>query len=114
MRRISSAALVVVSSAAPACAQTIQAWPEISVFTKPNDRMRFYFLATTVKESRESTEGEFGPNFDFYLRPFTVKSVHRSGGSSKSSQLRGIDTLAPGRARGETAQTEVFVRLFLR
>ena len=31
--------------------------------------MRFYFLATTVKESRESTEGEFGPNFDFYVRP---------------------------------------------
>jgi hypothetical protein len=70
VRRISSAALVVVSSAAPACAQTIQAWLEISVFTRLNDRMRFYFLATTVKESRESTEREFGPNFDFYLRPF--------------------------------------------
>ena len=31
--------------------------------------MRFYFLATTVKEGRESTEAEVGPNFDFYLRP---------------------------------------------
>jgi Protein of unknown function (DUF2490) len=70
VRRIISAALVVVSSAAPVRAQTIQVWPEISVFTRLNDRMRFYFLATTVKESRESTEGEFGPNFDFYLRPF--------------------------------------------
>jgi len=64
------AALVVVSSAAPARAQTTQVWPEISLFTRLNDRMRFYVLATTVKESKESTEGEFGPNFDFYLRPF--------------------------------------------
>jgi hypothetical protein len=31
--------------------------------------MRFYFLATTVKENRESTESEFGPNCDFYLKP---------------------------------------------
>jgi hypothetical protein len=51
-------------------AQTTQVWPEISLFTRLNDRMRFYFLATTVKESQKSTEGEFGPNFDFYLRPF--------------------------------------------
>jgi hypothetical protein len=70
VRRIIAAVLVVVSSAASARAQTIQVWPEISVFARLNDRMRFYFLATTVKESRDSTEGEFGPNFDFYLRPF--------------------------------------------
>jgi hypothetical protein len=31
--------------------------------------MRFYFLATTVKENRDSAEGEFGPNLDFYLKP---------------------------------------------
>ena len=31
--------------------------------------MRFYFLATTVKENRDSTEAELGPNFDFYLKP---------------------------------------------
>jgi hypothetical protein len=70
VRRIVLAALVVVSSGISAHAQTTQVWPEISVFTRLNDRMRFYFLATTVKESHESTEGEFGPNFDFYLRPF--------------------------------------------
>jgi hypothetical protein len=80
VRRISSAAPVVVSSAAPARAQTIQTWLEISVFTRLNDRMRFYFLATTVKESRESTEGEFGPNFDVYLRPF--KERKRLAGSA--------------------------------
>ncbi len=70
MRRIVLAALVVVSSEISAHAQITQVWPEISMFTRLNDRMRFYFLATTVKESQESTEGEFGPNFDFYLRPF--------------------------------------------
>jgi hypothetical protein len=64
------AALIVVSSGISAHAQSTQVWPEISVFTRLNDRMRFYFLATTVKESQESTEGEFGPNLDFYLRPF--------------------------------------------
>ena len=65
------AALIVMSAVTSAHAQTTtQIWPELSAFTRLNDRMRFYFLATTVKESRESTEGEFGPNFDFYLRPF--------------------------------------------
>jgi len=44
------------------------------VFTRVNDRMRFYFLATTVKESRESTEREFGPNVDFYVRPFRERN----------------------------------------
>ena len=69
MRQIFLAALIALSSGSFASAQT-QVWPEISLFTRLNDRMRFYFLATTVKESQQSTEGEFGPNFDFYLRPF--------------------------------------------
>jgi hypothetical protein len=67
------AALLIVSFGIPAHAQTSQVWPEISTFVKLNDRMRFYFLATTVKETRESTEGEFGPNFDFYLKPLRKK-----------------------------------------
>jgi hypothetical protein len=70
VRRIVLTALILVLSGSVARAQSIQVWPEISAFTRLNDRMRLYFLATTVKESRESTEGEFGPNFDFYLRPF--------------------------------------------
>jgi len=74
VRRIVLTALIVVSSGTSAHAQTTQVWPEISVFTRLNDRMRFYFLATTVKESQESTEGEFGPNFDFYLRPFRERN----------------------------------------
>jgi hypothetical protein len=68
-------ALLTVLSAIPARAQTEQVWPEVSTFVKMNDRMRFYFLATTVKETRESTEGEFGPNFDFYFKPLRKKHI---------------------------------------
>ena len=78
MRGIVFAALIVVSSGISAHAQSTQVWPEISAFTRLNDRMRFYFLATTVKENKESTEGEFGPNFDFYLRPWRNRT--RIGG----------------------------------
>jgi hypothetical protein len=52
-------------------------WPEFSTFVKLTDQMRFYLLATTVKENRDSTEGEFGPNFDFYLKP--LRKVNRWG-----------------------------------
>jgi hypothetical protein len=62
-----------VSSALPARAQSNQVWPETSTFVKLNDKMRFYFLMTTVKEDKDSTEAEVGPNFDFYLSPFKVK-----------------------------------------
>jgi hypothetical protein len=64
------AALLVVSLAIPAGAQTTkQVWPELSAYVKLNDQMRFYLLSTTVKENKESTEIEMGPNFDFYLKP---------------------------------------------
>jgi len=45
-------------------------------------------------------------------RLVTAGSVHRSGDAFRSLQSRGIDTVAPARARGEKAQTDVFVRLF--
>jgi hypothetical protein len=61
------AALFIMSFAIPAPAQTKQFWPEVSTFVRLNDRMRFYFLATTTRENRGTTDGEFGPNFDFYL-----------------------------------------------
>ena len=63
-------ALILVSSEISVHAQGTQVWPELGVFTRLNDQMRFYFVATTVKEDKESTEGEFGPNFDFHVRPF--------------------------------------------
>jgi Protein of unknown function (DUF2490) len=63
------AGLLIVSFGIPALAQTRQLWPEVSTFVRLNDDMRFYFLATTVKEERESTEVELGPNLDFYFKP---------------------------------------------
>ena len=69
MRRIVLAGLIVSSLALPVDAQTTQLWPELGVYARVNDSMRFYFLATTVKEDKDSTEAEVGPNFDFYLPP---------------------------------------------
>jgi hypothetical protein len=68
-RGIVWAVLVILLLGVSAQAQSNQLWPEISTFVKLTDQMRFYFLATTVKENRDSIEGEFGPNFDFYLKP---------------------------------------------
>jgi Protein of unknown function (DUF2490) len=68
------AVLCVVSLAIPAGAQTTtEIWPEVSTFVKLNDQMRFYFLATTVRENKEATQIEVGPNFDFYLKPIAEK-----------------------------------------
>ena len=44
-------------------------WPEIDTYIKLDDKIRLYFLATTVQENRESTEGEFGVNVDVQLKP---------------------------------------------
>jgi hypothetical protein len=52
------AALLIVSFGVPARAQTRQFWPEVGTFVKLNDRMRFYFLATTVKKESH-THGRF-------------------------------------------------------
>ncbi|MBZ5537937.1 MAG: DUF2490 domain-containing protein [Acidobacteriia bacterium] len=71
-------ALLVVLFGAPTRAQTRQFWPEVDAFVKLNDRMRFLFLATTVKEERSATEVEMGPNFDFYLK--RLRDKKRSGG----------------------------------
>jgi len=71
------ATLLVLLFGASALAQSKQVWPETSTFVKLTDQMRFYFLMTTVKEDRESTEGEVGPNFDFYLKP--LRKANRLG-----------------------------------
>jgi hypothetical protein len=63
------AALLIVSHGIDPRAQTSEVWPEVSTFVKMTDHTRFYFLATTVKEGRDSTSAEIGPNFDFYLQP---------------------------------------------
>jgi hypothetical protein len=71
------AVLLVVSFGIPAGAQSNQIWPETGTYLKLTDQMRFYFLATTVKENLTSTEGELGPNFDFYLKP--LRKLKRFG-----------------------------------
>ena len=50
-------------------AQTTQVWPELGAYARVNDSMRFYFIGTTVKENKDSTESEIGPNVDFYVSP---------------------------------------------
>jgi hypothetical protein len=67
--KLISIAFLILLCGIPVRAQSNQVWPEISTFVKLNNQMRFYFLATTVKENRESAEGEYGPNFDFYIKP---------------------------------------------
>jgi hypothetical protein len=74
-RRLTWIVFVILLYRIPAQAQSNQVWPELSTFIKLTDRMRFYFLATTVKENRGSTEGEFGPNFDFYLKPLRKRTT---------------------------------------
>lgn len=69
MRGLLRVVLIVVSFPLVAGAQTTQLWPELGAYARVNDHMRFYFLVTTVKENKDSTEAEVGPNFDFYLRP---------------------------------------------
>jgi hypothetical protein len=53
-RRFAWAAVLIVSSGLPARAQTIPVWPEIDTYIKVDDRIRLYFLATTVQENRVS------------------------------------------------------------
>jgi hypothetical protein len=92
LRGLVWAALLMVSSGIPVHAQSEQVWPEIDAFVKLNDRMRFFFLATTVKETRVSTEGEFGPNFDFYLSPLSkqrmLNKIHPDESKNQRLMLR--------------------------
>jgi len=71
------AMLLVLWFGTSALAQSKQVWPETSTYFRLTDQTRFYFLMTTVKEERTSTEGEVGPNFDFYLKP--LRKVSRLG-----------------------------------
>jgi Protein of unknown function (DUF2490) len=78
IRRPVWVALLVLSFGTSALAQSNQVWPETSTFVRLTDQMRFYFLMTTVKEERTATEGEVGPNFDFYLKP--LRKLNRWAG----------------------------------
>jgi len=68
------AALLILSSGLPTSAQTTPVWPEVDAYVTPNDKVRFFFLATTVQENRASTEAEFGVNVDLHLKPIRQRT----------------------------------------
>ena len=70
---LASGMFALLSVVPPAHGQANQLWPEVSTYVKLNDSVRFYFLSTTVKEERESSEWEFGPNLDFFFKPLRKK-----------------------------------------
>jgi hypothetical protein len=63
------AAWLVVASALPVRAQTVQVWPEVDVYVRLNSKTRLLLVATTVKEQDQVTDGEFGVSFDVHLKP---------------------------------------------
>jgi len=53
-----------------------EAWPEISTFVNLTPTTRFYFLSTlSSDQDSHSIQGEFGPNFDVYLRPLLRRRI---------------------------------------
>jgi hypothetical protein len=46
-------------------------WPELDTYVNLSSRSRFFFLAQLNNDQdTRQVQGQFGPNFDFYLRPF--------------------------------------------
>lgn len=74
-RRFAWAAVLILSSGIPARAQTTPVWPEVDAYVTLNDKVRVFFLATTVQENRVSTEAEFGVNVDLQLKPIR-RQIH--------------------------------------
>jgi Protein of unknown function (DUF2490) len=54
-----------------------QFWPELDTYVSLSSRSRFFFIAALSSDQDTRTlEGEFGPNFDFYLRRFLREQLH--------------------------------------
>jgi len=50
---------------------TAQFWPEVDTYVNLNAKTRLFFIsAVSVDPGSGEVQGEFGPNFDFYVRPF--------------------------------------------
>jgi Protein of unknown function (DUF2490) len=56
----------------PARAQDLsEFWPEIDTYVNLTSRTRLFFIAAlSSDQDTRNIQGEFGPNFDYYLRPF--------------------------------------------
>lgn len=64
-----------------------QFWPEVDTYLNLSPRTRLFFIAGFSSDQDTRTfDGEFGPNFDFYLRPF-VRPRLRDMDPSKSKLL---------------------------
>jgi hypothetical protein len=54
----------------------LEFWPEVNTYVNLTPRTRFYFIGTlTSDRENRSIQGEFGPNFDLYLRPFARRRL---------------------------------------
>ena len=53
----------------PAFSQTTEAFPEVNVYANVNSSARFAFEVKRTRENGELTQLEFGPSFDFHLKP---------------------------------------------
>lgn len=62
-------ALALIALCAPALAQTDQFLPEIDLYSKVRDGIRFQFQAKQTREANEPVQAEIGPSFDFYTHP---------------------------------------------
>jgi hypothetical protein len=46
-------------------------WPELDTYVNLSSRTRLFFIAAlSSDQDTRNVQGEFGPNFDYYLRPF--------------------------------------------
>ena len=75
--RLSVPVFLLLAPCSPSRAQDkAEGWPEISTFVNLTPTTRFYFLATlSSDQDQHSVQGEFGPNFDFYLRPLLRRRI---------------------------------------
>jgi hypothetical protein len=46
-------------------------WPEVDTYVNLSSRTRLFFItALSDDQDTQNVQGEFGPNFDFFMRPF--------------------------------------------
>jgi hypothetical protein len=62
-------------------------WPEVDTYVNLSSRTRLFFItALSDDQDTQNVQGEFGPNFDFFVRPF-ARVYLRDEDPSKSKLL---------------------------
>jgi hypothetical protein len=87
------AAMLLALAATPCLAQgqdTVQGWPELDVYANLTPRTRLYFIAALSNDhDTRDQQGEFGPNFDYFLRPMARRRLRdKDPAKSKFLTLR--------------------------